>query len=85
MMSVEIRINGSIVAALCAIKIDSRYEAESDGYVGTYEYQGAKFPINNQGPCITVNGTVSHRVQEGIEVLTTKLCAELARAQARPG
>ena len=72
-MSVEIRVNGSIVVALCAIRAQ-------EGYVGTYEYQLASFPMNNKGPVITQNGKLTHTTTDGIEVLAAKLCTEAARA-----
>ena len=73
MMSVEIRVNGSIVGALCAIRSET-------AYVATYEYQIASFPMNNKGPVITQNGKLTHPVTDGIEVLAAKLCIEAARA-----
>jgi hypothetical protein len=73
MMSVEIRVNGSIVGALCAVRSET-------AYVCTYEYQIASFPMNNKGPVITQNGKLTHPVTDGIEVLAAKLCIEAARA-----
>jgi hypothetical protein len=73
MMSVEIRVNGSIVGALCAVRSEV-------AYVCTYEYQIASFPMNNKGPVITQNGKLTHPTTDGIEVLAAKLCIEAARA-----
>jgi hypothetical protein len=73
MMSVEIRVNGSIVGALCAVRCEK-------GYVDTYEYQIASFPMNNKGPVITQNGKLTHATTDGIEMLAAKLCIEAARA-----
>lgn len=73
MMSVEIRVNGSIVGALCAIRSEV-------APVATYEYQIASFPMNNRGPVIAQDGKLTHPLADGIEVLAAKLCIEAARA-----
>lgn len=68
MLTIEIRINGNIVAMISAIN-DSGVERCQ------YRYTSASFPRIHGEPCITHSGTVMHDRGEGIERLAEKLCA----------
>lgn len=69
MLTVELRINGSIIVAATV----TRKSLRSLNQLYEYEYQLARFPINNQGPCQTANGTLLHQFEDGADVLATKL------------
>ena len=71
MLTVEIRVNGSIVSAISAINTG----ASTGLGKYRYEYQSASFPMNNNGPCKISNGFVDHKRLDGIEALVSKLCA----------
>lgn len=73
MLSVEIRVNGSLIAAFAAI---NRGAVDSTGRY-RYEYQGVRFPVDF-GPPVATNGFIEHMRQDGAEVLVAALCRALA-------
>lgn len=70
MLSVEIRINGTLISAISA-----RNRGPMDS-VGTYryEYQCVTFPYNNEGPPKIAHGKLIHKRSAGAEALVAKLC-----------
>lgn len=72
MLTVEVRVNGSIVVALTAVRRSAVPDAAG---LNTYEYQSVTFPIDNTGPLRTANGYLTHRAGNGIDDLAEKLIA----------
>lgn len=70
MLSVEIRINGTIIAAICACNRG----LVSTGGMYRYEYQGVTFPVDNSGPVATVHGFIQHERTRGAQALVARLC-----------
>jgi len=66
MLTIEIRINGSIISAMTAVNRGGLEEC-------IYEYQGVTFPVDSHGRCRTFNGTLTHSRSKGAEVLAQKL------------
>jgi hypothetical protein len=66
MLTVEIRVNGSIVSALDAVNIGGIGECQ-------YRYRVVRFPVEHKQPLRTASGTISHKREDGIEVLVTKI------------
>jgi hypothetical protein len=75
MLTVEIRINGSIIAAIEAVNRGP----VTVGGIYRYEYQGFTFPIDNSGPAHAVHGFVEHRRSDG----AAKLVALLSEAVSK--
>lgn len=78
MLTVEIRINGSIIVAATATRKSLRNLQD----VYEYEYQTVRFPINNEGPCQTSHGIITHKFADGAEKLATLLFQAAASAPA---
>jgi hypothetical protein len=72
MLTIEIRVNGSLVVALTATNRGPHGVFSGDE--PTYEYQAVSFPIDNKGPCVTKHGHITHKRCDGIEALAEKLC-----------
>jgi hypothetical protein len=73
MLTIEIRINGSVISALTAINRGGIERCR-------YEYQGATFPIDNGGPVRPFQGFLEHTRSDGAEVLAALLLCEVASA-----
>jgi hypothetical protein len=71
MLTIEIRVNGNIVAAISAINTLGEERCQ-------YRYTSTSFPMTIGRPCVTHCGTVMHDRGEGIERLAEKLCAAAA-------
>jgi len=67
MLSVEVRINGTIIVCM------SVHNARQEGDLCKYEYQNVSFPVDCKGPPTLKHGTVNHWRSEGAEVLVRKL------------
>lgn len=69
MLTIEMRVNGSVVSAITAINRGH----EKPG-VCRYEYQAVAFPMDNTGLPHVQHGEILHKRDDGIELLTAKLC-----------
>lgn len=71
MLTIEIRVNGSIAVAMSAVNRGTPVGSQPG--VAEYEYQAVTFPIDSQGPCETRHGKVRHLRGDGIKRLAEKL------------
>lgn len=73
MISVEIRVNGSLISAVNAVNrgpLDSRGRCR-------YEYKGFAFPYDLSGATRSVHGFVEHVRSDGAEALVAQLCQKI--------
>lgn len=71
MLTIEIRVNGNLIAAISAINVLGEERCQ-------YRYTSMCFPMTIGAPCVTHRGVVMHDRGEGIERLAEKLCAAAA-------
>lgn len=71
MLTIEIRINGNIIAVISAINTLGEERCQ-------YRYTSACFPMTLGQPCTTHCGAVMHDRGAGIERLAEKLCGAAA-------
>lgn len=67
MLTIEIRINGSIICAITGINSAGIEEC-------TYSYHAVTFPIDFKDSPRLASGTVKHRRSHGIEKLASIIC-----------
>ena len=75
MVTVEIRVNGTIVAVMSAVRVE---ENHSTG-VYTYDCSGCSFPIDRVTPPRTWKRQIQHAYNDGIEKLAQLLCVTAAK------
>ena len=78
MLSVEVRINGTIIAAMCAHNVGRDFRLPDRH---RYEYQCVRFPADCSGPAKTTHGFITHKQADGAEVLVSKVLGTLAEQQ----
>jgi len=74
-LTIEIRVNGSIVSIMEAH--NSGEEMSAPGLC-CYKYRGTRWPIANAGQVETFEGEVLHLRSDGVEALAQKLYRALA-------
>lgn len=79
MLTVEIRVNGSIVTVISAVNRGIEH-LDTNQMFYRYEYQGATIPLDNKGPVESFNGFVEHIRSDGliklIQLLLNKIPKE---------
>ena len=76
MLTVEIRINGSIITAATVHNTGEVVAGKSH-----YEYQCVRFPADCRGPAETTHGFFNHKRSEGAEALVSTLMKLAAVAE----
>lgn len=72
MLTIEIRVNGSIVVATTVTN------SRQDGDLCEYEYQQVTFPIDNKGPPKLAHGKFNHFRSDGVNELAKRLFQSVA-------
>lgn len=76
MITVEVRINGSIISVMSAV---------NRGYTGSgtdecqYEYQTVRFPEDSKGAPRVHTGFIKHKRKDGAEELVTRIIKAAAK------
>lgn len=74
MLSVEIRVNGTIITAVTAVNRGLTAQEKT-----SYEVQGVRFPANCSGPPKAFHAFVKHKRSDGAESLVKKLLVAAAK------
>jgi hypothetical protein len=75
MISIEIRINGTLITAVNAVNkrtVKSDYSVKPPIVICEYEFQGVRFPVDGSLP-IATHGRIEHGREDGAEILVSKL------------
>lgn len=78
MLSVEVRINGTIIVAVSVHNVGMDRDLPGQH---RYEYQCVRFPADCEGPAKTTHGFITHKQADGAEVLVSKVLGTLVEQQ----
>lgn len=74
-ISVEIRVNGNLIAALHAVNRGNTGRVSKSGHPQCeYEWTSAEFPVNLNGPPIGHTGSLRHFRDAGAIALVRDMC-----------
>lgn len=76
MLTIEVRVNGSIISALTVL---NRGPVPKKLGWYFYEYQGISFPASHSGPPRLWNGSLIHDREKGAEVLLKRLYSAITK------
>lgn len=77
MLTVEIRINGSIIN-VCNVINEGTSDVNGNH---NYTYQGTKFDVDVRKPPVIFGGAIKHKRSDGAEALVEKLMALCAKGK----
>lgn len=81
MLSVEIRINGTLISAMTAINAGQDKEYSLGLY--QYEVSGVMFPASGSGDLVTFTDVIKHKRSDGAEKLVELLMVAAAKGKKK--